>query len=454
MRNQISISKEAAAEVVSHDVTTLSVNTDARIYARMGWLIVLLGVGGFLLWAMLAPLDKGVPLSGTVAKETSRKTVQHPTGGIVKSILVHDGDTVKAGQVLVQMNNVMAGAQVETTRAQYITARAAEARLQAERDGLAKLTFPPTLQAYKNDPRVTAAVALQQQLFESRRGALQSELAGMDENVAGMKLQIQGLENVRDSLKAQKAILDEQLVGMRDLAKDGYVARNRLLDLERTAAQTTGALAENLGSLGRSQRQVMETALRRSQRMQEFQKDVRSQLGDTQREAEALASRIEGQDFELANTDVKAPADGTVVGLSIFTNGGVVAPGAHMMDIVPSADALVVEGQLAVNLIDKVHVGLPVEMMFAAFNTNKTPHIPGIVTQVSADRTVDERTGQPYYKIRAKVSPEGARLIALKKLDVQSGMPVEMFIKTGERTMMNYLLKPLFDRAKSSMAED
>ncbi len=163
---------------------------------------------------------------------------------------------------------------------------------------------------------------------------------------------------------------------------------------------------------------------------------------------------MQAQEFDVASADVKAPTDGVVVGLSIFTNGGVVGPGVRMMDIVPVHDALVVEGQLPVNLIDKVHVGLPVEMNFSAFNTNRTPHIPGTLTVVSADRTVDEKTNMPYYKVRATVSAEGAKLIASKHLNIQSGMPVEMFVKTGERTMMNYMLKPLFDRSKSALTED
>ncbi|UMR31008.1 HlyD family type I secretion periplasmic adaptor subunit [Massilia sp. MB5] len=232
------------------------------------------------------------------------------------------------------------------------------------------------------------------------------------------------------------------------------MARSRLLELERTYAQLTGAVSEDVGNLGRAQRQIMEVTLRRTQRTQDFQKDLRSVLSDTQREAEALASRLDGLEYDLHNTEVKAPVDGIVVGLTVFTRGGVVGPGAKMMDIVPSDDPLVVEGQLPVHLIDRVHNGLPVELVFSAFNTNKTPHIPGVVTQVSADRTVEERTGVPYYKVRARVSSEGAKLIAHKKLDIQPGMPVEVFVKTGERTLMSYLLKPVFDRAHSSLSED
>jgi protease secretion system membrane fusion protein len=283
---------------------------------------------------------------------------------------------------------------------------------------------------------------------------LENELGGIDENIAGLKLQTAGLQESRDAKKAQMAILKEQLDNLRDLAKDGYVARSKLLDTERLYAQLSGDMSQDIGNIGRGQRQVTELQLRRMQRQQDYQKEVRTQLADTQREAEALSSRVVGQDYDLAQTELRAPVDGTVVAQAVFTTGGVVGPAQKLMEIVPSGDPLVVEGQLAVNLIDRVHTGMPVELIFSAFNTNRTPHIPGEVIQVSADRSVEERSGNPYYKVRARVTPEGAKMIAKLKLDVQPGMPVEMFVKTGERTMMSYLLKPIFDRSKTSMSED
>lgn len=446
--------KAKASEVIAHDVTPLEVNTDARAYSRLGWLIVLAGVGGFLLWALLAPLDKGVPLTGTVAKESNRQSVQHQAGGTIQQILVKDGDVVKAGQTLVRMNPVVAKSAYEISDSQYLTARATEARLEAEGAGLKKIAYPADLEARRNEPRVAELMALQNQLLLSRTMSLQNELSGMDESIAGLKVQIQGLEESRESKKEQAKLLKEQLGGMRDLAKDGYVARNRLLDLERTYAQLQGEISEDIGNIGRARSQVLELTLRKSQRMQDYQKEVRTQLADTQKDAEALAARIDAQKYDLANVEVKAPVAGTVVGLAVFTNGGVVNPGFKMMDIVPSGDPLIVDGQLPVNLIDKVHDGLKVEMMFAAFNTNRTPHIEGEVETVSADRSVDERTGTPYYKVRVKVTPAGEKMIAAHKLNIIPGMPVELFVKTGERTMMNYLLKPVFDRAKSSLSED
>jgi len=367
---------------------------------------------------------------------------------------VRNGDVVKAGQVLVRMNAVLAQAGVQATDSQYLSAVATEARLAAERDGLKKIAFPAELEGRRDDPRVAELISLQNALLVSRQASLQSELGALDENIAGLKLQIRGLEESRDSKKEQVAFLKEQLAGMRDLAKEGYVARNRLLDLERTYAQLGGAISEDIGSIGRAQRQVTELSLRKVQRMQDYQKEVRTQLSEVQREAQSQAARLEAQRFELSNVEVKAPAGGTVVGLAVFTNGGVVPPGFKLMDIVPTDDPLVVEGHLPTNLVDKVHAGLKVELMFSAFNTNRTPHIEGEVTNVAADRNVDERTGMPYYIVHVKVTPAGAKMIANHKMDIRPGMPVELFVKTGERTMMNYLLKPLVDRAQSSMSED
>lgn len=439
-------------DVIAHDVAPLTVNTDARSYTRMGWTIVLVGFCGFMLWALFAPLDKGVPLSGTVAKESSRKAIQHQAGGTISEILVKDGDVVKAGQVLVRMNNVQVKAQSDMARSQYFTARAAEARLLAERDGKATLTFPPALEAERKDARVAEVMALQTQLFSARRQTLQNELSATDESIAGIGMQTRGLEESRDSKKEQLGMLKAQLTDMRDLAKDGYIARNRLIELERTYAQINGAISEDIGNIGRSKRQVSELRIRKNQRLDEFQREVRTQLVDTQRDAESYESRITAQDYELAAAEVRSPVNGTVVGVSVFTSGAVVGPGFKLMDIVPTDDALIVEGQLAVNLVDKVKTGLPVEMIFSAFNANSTPHIPGVVTSVSADRFTDEHNGQPYYKVRARVTPAGAKIAA--HLDIRSGMPADMFIKTGERTMMSYLLKPIFDRAKTSMTEE
>ncbi|HZV64879.1 MAG TPA: biotin/lipoyl-binding protein, partial [Telluria sp.] len=203
-------------EVIAHDVSPLTVNTDDSSYRRLGWGVVLLGFVGFMVWAIFAPLDKGVPLSGTVAKETNRKTIQHQTGGTVADILVKDGDVVKAGQLLVRMNNIQVQSAADISRSQYFTARATEARLLTERDGKATITFPASLLAEKKDPRAVEAMALQNQLFSSRRLALQNELGAVAESIEGLKLQLHGLEESRDSKKEQLGMIKSQLEGMRD----------------------------------------------------------------------------------------------------------------------------------------------------------------------------------------------------------------------------------------------
>ncbi|MDR4516668.1 MAG: HlyD family type I secretion periplasmic adaptor subunit [Nitrosomonas sp.] len=431
---------------------SVQVKTDETAHSRIGWWIVLVGVGGFILWAFFAPLDKGVPLTGTVTVDTNRKAVQHRTGGIIDQIYVKEGDHVEAGQVLVRMNDVQVKAQAEITRTQLITARTVEARLIAERDEKSTIEYPDNLMAEYNDLRINNNIITQNQLFKSRRLAMQHEIAALDENIAGLTVQLKGLEASRNSKKQQLGLLQEQLDSMRDLAKDGFVPRNRVLELERIHAQLNGEISAETGEIGRTQRQIAELKQRRIQRFQEHQKEVRQQLSDTQREADALSSQLIGQEFELDNVLVKAPVEGIVVGMNVFTQGGVIPPGFLLMDIVPSDDPLMITGRVPVHLIDKVHPGLHVDLIFSAFNQNKTPNIPGEVVRVSADRLTDERTEEPYYQLRVKVTPEGMKLLTHHQ--VRAGMPVDIFVKTGERSLMNYLFKPILDRLHASMSEE
>lgn len=434
------------------EAVSQAISTDIQKYTRMGWLIVLAGFGGFLVWALMAPLDKGVPLNGKVSVATNKKAVQYQDGGTVDAILVKEGSVVKAGDVLVRMNNVQAKANAETNRVQYYIAKATEARLIAERDDKDKIEFPAMLAEISDNPRVTSYLETQKEVFFSRRNTLKSELSAISENINGLISQTKGLQASRKNKEEQLTYINEQLEGIRELEKEGYVARNRLLELEQTAAQINATISEDIGNIARAQSQVSELKLSRLRREQEYKEQVREQLSEVQRQVDALGSQLTGLDYDLEKVLVRAPASGIVVGLKVFTEGAVVAPGFKMMDIVPSEDSLVVEGQLPVHLIDKVRAGLPVELMFTAFNRNLTPHVPGEVTQISADRLIDEITGEPYYQLIAKVSPEGIEM--MPDLTVKPGMPVEMFVKTGERTMMNYLLKPFIDRLKLSMTEE
>jgi protease secretion system membrane fusion protein len=422
-------------------------------YVRLGWAVILVGLVGFFLWAGLAPLDKGVPVPGTVMVSGHRKAVQHVSGGILAKILVKEGDLVQAGQVLALMEPIPAKSQADATRSQYLTARLTAVRLQAELAGKAQLLLPAALQEqFHSLPRAMATWQVQQDLFKSRRAALQADLAAMQESLAGLNSHMQALEESRASKLQQQKSLAVQLEGMRELARDGYVPRNRYLEVDRMHAQIVGAIAEDTGNLARLRHQVSETQQRIAQRQDEYQKEVRTQLAEASRDAETLESRSTATDFDLANTEIKAPMSGKVVGLAVFTDRGVLSPGFKLMDIVPQEETLYIEAQVPVHLIDKVKPALSVELMFTAFNQNRTPHVQGLVDMVSADRLVDEKNGFPYYTLHAHVTPEGMR--KLGQLQVRPGMPVEVLVKTGERTLLSYLLKPLLDRMHGALREE
>lgn len=340
-----------------HDVRTGK--KDEHYFSWLGWQVLIWGMGALLLWAIFAPLEKGVSASGYVITNSNRQAIQPPFAGIVEDIYVKEGQQVKAGQVLMKLNPTNALAQKNSTQ----------------------------------------------------------------EVIGGLESQSKGLEQSIVQKKQQSALLEKQLIGLRELVAEGYMARNKVSDLERQQLQIKGSILEDEGNLLRLKRQISE----QKEKLSPFEMD-------------------------LVNTELKSPVNGQVVNMTVFTKGGVVSPGQKIMEVIPSNEALIVEGQLPVHLVDKVYVDLPVEMMFTAFNVNRTPHIPGTLISVGADRIVDEKTGQPYYKIQAITTPKGAHM--LRDYKVRPGMPVEIFVKTGEQSMMTYLLKPIFDRTHSALREE
>ncbi|REE22615.1 protease secretion system membrane fusion protein [Paraburkholderia sp. BL27I4N3] len=449
-------SRKAAVPAVEVLGTALPpvVDVDESRYVKLGWTVVLVGIVGSLLWASFAPLSKGTAVQGTVVVTGNRKTIQHPTGGIIREILVQDGDEVKAGQVLVRMNDVQTRSQAATVRSQYLTELAMKARLVAEATNAKEIAFPPELmdRVAAHDEEAEDDVRLQQQLLITRRLALKASVGALAENIAGYRAQLAGQSDSQVQQLAERKTLRDQLAGVRQLTSEGYVPRSKLQDLERQEAALNSDISRQTGTTGQLASQMAEARLHIAQMQEDYMKDVRTQLSEVQRDTGALKSRLAESEFQLANTEVRSPVDGTVVGVNVFTDGGTVAAGAKLMEVVPSGEPLEVEGQLQVNLIDKVHKGLPVDMMFTAFNQNSTPKIPGVLTFVSADRLVDDHTGAPYYRVRAKVTPQGMKL--LRNLNVRPGMPVEMFVNAGQRSMLSYLLKPLIDRSHTALTED
>ena len=423
---------------------------DHRRVLRWGLLVLLLGVGGFFAWAALAPLDEGVPAAGTVLVSTHRKTVQPLQGGLVSKILVKEGGQVSAGQPLVELDATRAQSELEIARGQLLVARASEARLLAEQRGAGELTLPAEILARRDDPRVAQVVELQLQLYRSRRANLQAELDAMRASIGGLQAQSDALAESTAARRAQKAMLEQELEGQRALAQEGFFARNRLSEQERLLAQLQAQLAEDRGAIGRLRKQVAEIELRIAQRRQEYQKEVETQLTEVQREANALDDRIRALAFEVENSVVRAPVAGTIVGLNVFTEGGVVQTGERLMDVVPGDEPLRVDAQIPPHLIDRVQVGLPVDLMFTTFNASTTPHVPGVVTLVGADVLLDQDK-HPFYRAQVEVTDEGMRLLGQNR--ILPGMQVMVFVRTGERTLLNYLFKPLRDRMRAALTE-
>ena len=419
---------------------------------RWGVWLVVVGFGGFLLWASLAPLDAGVVANATVNVTDNRKTIQHLSGGTVGTILVREGDRVKRDQPLIELDQTRAIAEQGVVSAQFIVARTVENRLQAERDGLDKVTFDPELLTrFAGDPRLQEATTLQQRLFTTRRSALTGEAGILRENIRGAEEQLKGLRQVQAARSAQISFLAQELDGVRNLAAEGYVARNRMLELERSAADLNAQRAQSVADIGRTHNQIAELKLRILQLEQDYQKEVQSQLTEAQKEVTALADRLRSLDYEVAHTVIRSPIDGLVLGLNVSTIGGVIQPGAELMSVVPGDEPLQVDAMIPVQAIDKMAPGLPVDITFPAFNHAQTPNIPGRVLTIAADRLVDETSKEPYYLAQVEVTEEGMEMLGNNQ--IRAGMPATVIIKTGERNLLSYLLKPLLARIDSAFKE-
>ncbi len=441
---------EKQAPITVDGETILQMDTTRP--ARIGLWALGLGFGGFLLWAALAPLDEGVPTQGQVSIDTKRKAVQHLQGGIIREMLVKEGQHVEAGQVLLRLNNVVSQANFESMRQHYLTLRAMESRLLAEQLGQAKIVFHADLLQAKDNPLIQQHVSNQEQLFLSRRRALQADLQATQESIEGQEGVLQGYQGTLESRKEQLALVQNQLVGMRDMVREGYAPRNRQIELERTASEITGAIADLQGNTIRARQSIAELKMRRVQRQQEFRKEVDTQLADVRREVQADADKFKAASEDLERTDIRSPASGQVVGLAVQAVGSIVQPYQKLMDIVPANESLMLETRVAPQMIDRIKQGQKVDVRFSAFANSPQLVIEGQINSISGDVLVDSPQTPPYYLARVQVTPEGMKQLGQREL--HPGMPVEVVIKTGERSMLTYLLHPLIKRMSASMKEE
>lgn len=426
--------------------------TDVHREARRGLWWLGLGFCGLLLWAAFAPLDSGVPAPGVVAVESTRKKIDHAGGGVIDAILVREGDRVQAGQELLRLNPVQAQAAFNATQSQWATATAAVARLTAEREGAAQITFPPELLALKNQPDVAKALRVQQELFRARRATLQGQMRVLQESTQGMGQQVQSLDALKTGRQKQLGLLNEQLSAYEKLKADGYVSRNYLADVERQVAEVQSRQSEDLAKIADVQMRLAEFRAQLVARQAEYQREVETQFTDAQREAATLSERLAALQDTVQRLSVRAPVAGTVVDLAFHTEGATIKPGDRILDLVPQGDALVVEAQLAPQYIDRIHRGLSADVHFDAYSSQlEQPVLHGRVDTVSADALSNPRTGESYYTLRVTVPPEQTQ--HLRGLQLQPGMQATVMVRTGESTLLVYLLRPFMRRMTTAMRE-
>ncbi|MGB6350245.1 MAG: HlyD family type I secretion periplasmic adaptor subunit [Pseudolabrys sp.] len=416
-----------------------------------GGLIVLLlavGVGG---WASTTQIAGALIAQGSIVVDSNVKKVQHPTGGVVGKLNVQDGDRVKAGDILVQLDDTITRANLAIVTKGLDELGARKARLEAERDGAESVSFPANLLARGNEPSVAVAVANERKLFELRRSARLGQKAQLKQRITQLQDEILGLSAQQEAKAREITLINKELEGVRELWKNNLVQITRLTALERDGARVEGERAQLVASVAQAKGKITETELQIIQIDQDLSSEVAKDMREVDAKFGEFVERKVTAEDQLKRIDLRAPQDGIVLESKVHTVGGVVPAGDTIMQIVPESDNLLVEAKVNPHDIDQVQIGQSAVLRFSAFNLRTTPEINGTITRVSADTATDQRTGQTYYTTRiAMTKSEIARLGDIKLIP---GMPVEAFVQTGERTVMSYLMKPLQDQFMRAFRE-
>jgi HlyD family secretion protein len=415
-----------------------------------GNLLVCCFVLGLGSWSTFAPLESAAIAVGTVESESSRKTVQHLEGGIIRKILVADGDAVRAGQTLITLENTKASAEVESLKGQLQDAMAREARLVAEQRGEQRVTFPAELETAEYESSSVALVLTgQQKIFETRRQVFQSQAAVIREKRAQVEKEIEGLRAQESAAARRVQIVRDEADTVAMLVSKGLERRPRLLSLERETADIEGRRGEINAQISRAEQVISESQTNLLKLENDRQNEIAQALREAQGQIFQLRERLQAADDQLSRTAVKAPEDGVVTDLRVHTPGGVIGAGAPLMDLVPRQDRLVVTARVRPEDIDVVRPGLDADVNLLPYNQRRVPPLHGGVIHVSADRLLDKRTDQPYYAARIRVHDgqiDGVKIVP--------GMPAQVFIKTGRGTVALYAFKPLLDSFNSAFRED
>ncbi|ANI60125.1 epimerase transport system membrane fusion protein [Pseudomonas sp. PvR086] len=421
-----------------------------RKIRRLGFGILLMTFGVFGTWAAVAPIDGAAYAPGVVTVQAYRKTVQHLEGGIVKEVLAHDGDIVKQDDPLIILDDAQLRSEYEMTRSQLIAARAMEARLKAERDNLPVIGFDVMTDA--DSLRGAEARQGETQVFNARRGSRLGQISVLQERIGQLNQQIKGLEAMIGVKSQLNKSYSGEIVELTDMLSQGFVDKQRLLEQQRKLEMVKSELADHRSTITRTRLQINETQLQILQVDKDFNADVAKQLADVQTKIYDLQEKASALEDRLSHIIIRAPESGMVIGMTVHTIGGVVRSATPLLDIVPSVSELVIEAQVAPVDIDRIAIGKRADIRFGAFNSATTPVIQGEVISVSADRLVNEKTGTPYYLARVRVTEAGVRALGDRKL--LPGMPADVLIITGQRTLLQYLLQPARNVISQALIEE
>jgi epimerase transport system membrane fusion protein len=409
--------------------------------AIAGWCIIAIFFGGFGTWAATAPLNGAVIAPAVVKVQGNRKSVQHLDGGIVKELRVKEGDKVAAGDVLIVLDNTQARAEYEILSQELVVQRATEVRLLTELDHGSELVMPQDLEARRNESYVKSIWNGQVRQFESRRAALEGQHSVIQERINQLKAQIAGVEAQIHSFNDQRESVKKESESIAPLVERGLVAKPRMLQLERTGFGLEGQLGDMNANIAKFRQAIAEQAQQIAQLDSDRMTEVTKELRDTQAKLLEVNSKRMNAQAVLGRMEIRSPYTGKVVGLNVFSVGGVINRGEKILDIVPEQDALTVEAQVAVEDISDVHPDMRAEVHLTAYKQRTTPVVRGDVVQVSADRLTDSKSDKPYYVAMVRID-EGD-LAKLPHVHLYPGMPATVMIPTVERTTLDYLIGPL-----------
>ena len=422
-----------------------------RRYTIAGIVVVLILTCGVGVWAAATEISGALIAPGTIVVESNVKKVQHPTGGVVGQLLVRDGDRVKAGDLLVRLDDTIMRANLAIVTKALTELNARKARLEAERDGAETVKFPDDLMQQADVPEIAQVLMGERKLFELRRSARAGQKAQLQERINQSGEETTGLSAQKVAKEKEITLIEHELAGVRDLFNKNLVPMTRLTSLERDATRIDGERGQLIATIAQAKGKIAELRLQIIQIDQDLSSEVAKEMREIDAKIGEFVERKVSAMDQLKRTDIRSPQDGTVFQSTVHTVGGVMPAGEPIMLIVPEADKLTIEARVNPQDIDKVQLGQIAALRFSAFNVRTTPEIFGTVSRVSADTTTDQRTNQSYYTIRIAMPPE--QVTRLGDVKLVPGMPVEAFVKTGERTVISYLMKPLSDQINRAFRE-